>query len=67
MMSKGGGEMKITGMAQAVKRLNLVIIKLGKNRDELRAIQDKIEEMLEGKDDDIDDLERVCDNLSRYV
>lgn len=50
-----------------IRRIKAVTAKLAKNRDELRDIIDEAETMIDGKDEDIMDLERVADSLSRFV
>ena len=59
--------MKVKGIKQARLRLSQIIKRLEKDRDDLREIQSEIDALLEDKDDDIADLERVCDSLSKYV
>jgi len=59
--------MKVAGIKQARIQLQKIIKRLEKDRDDLRELQDTVDELMEGKDDDISDLERVCDSLSRYV
>ena len=59
--------MKVNGIKQARLRLSQIIKRLEKDRDDLREIQSEIDTLLEDKDDDISDLERVCDSLSKYV
>ena len=59
--------MKITGIKDAQLQLQKIIKRLEKDRDDLRELQSTVDELMDGKDDDISDLERVCDSLSRYV
>jgi len=59
--------MKVRGIKETRLRLQQIIKRLEKDRDDLRELQDQIEMFLEDKDDDISDLEHVCDSLSRYV
>ena len=59
--------MKVKGIKQARLRLSQIIKRLEKDRDDLRDIQSEIDTLLEDKDDDIADLERICDSLSKYV
>lgn len=59
--------MKVKGIKQARLRLSQIIKRLEKDRDDLREIQSEIDALLEDKDDDITDLERVCDSLGKYV
>ena len=50
-----------------VAKVREIKIRLEKDRDALRALQPEIEELLDGKDDDIASLESVIDSLSRFV
>lgn len=50
-----------------VKQLKAVKKALAKDRDRLRQIVEEAEELLEGKEDALDDLQRVIDYLSQYV
>ena len=50
-----------------IRRIKVVTAKLAKNRDELRDIIDEAETLIDGKDEDIMDLERVADSLSRFI
>lgn len=59
--------MKVKGIKQARLQLSQIIKRLEKDRNDLRELQENIEMFLEDKDDDIADLERVCDSLSKYV
>lgn len=59
--------MKIRGVKDARRRLSFIIKRLEKDRDDLRDLQSEIETYLEDKDEDIENLERVLDSLSRYV
>lgn len=55
------------GIKSLIKRLEKINVDLGKNRDQLRELQQEIEMYLEDKDDNIQDIESIIDSLSRYV
>ncbi len=59
--------MKVRGIKEARLRLQQIIKRLEKDRDDLRELQYQIDAFMEDKDEDISDLERVCDSLSKYV
>jgi len=59
--------MKVTGTKSVMRSLASLIKRLEKDRDDLRELQYQVNDLLEDKDEDIADLERVLDSLSRYV
>ena len=50
-----------------IKELNKIKMSLVNNRDKLRDLQYEIEELLDNKDEDIEELEHLIDSLSRFV
>ena len=52
---------------QLQKDLRSVAKELASTRDTLHDLIADAEELLEGRDEDIDELNRVCENLSKYV
>jgi hypothetical protein len=57
----------LKGVKTIRRKLSFIIKRLEKDRDDLRNLQYEIETLLEDKDEDIQDLERILDSLSRYV
>ena len=50
-----------------VSRLNAAKAKVAKGRDELRAIEDEVQEILDGMDDNVESITSIVDMLSRYL
>ena len=50
-----------------IKQVTKIKNRLAKDRDDLRAIQSEVEELLDGKEDNLYDLESIIDDLSKFV